>query len=138
MRRAAAGALLLLVVLGGPALGSYGDSATAASSLSTTSLAAPTGFTATAGCTTSIPKLPKVTLSWTATTSTFATGYDIYRATGAGSQTLLTSVSPRTVTSYVDNSVSLITSYTYSVRTRYASWSKASSNASATTAALCL
>ena len=138
MRRAAGGALLLLVVLGGPALGSFGDSATAASTLTTTSLAAPTSFTATAGCTTSIPKVPKVTLSWTATTSTFATGYDVYRAVGAGTQTLLTSVSPRTVTSYVDNSVSLVTSYTYSVRTRYAAWSKASSNASATTAVVCL
>lgn len=138
MRRAVVGALLLVVGVCGPALGSFTDSATAASTLTTTSLAAPTGLTATASCSASIPKLPRVTLSWTATASPFATGYDIYRGLTAGTQTLLTSVSPRTVTSYVDTAVLVATTYSYSVRTRYASWSKASSNVSATTATLCL
>jgi hypothetical protein len=138
MRRAAIGALLLVVGVCGPALGSFADSATAASTVTTTSLAAPTGLSATGGCSTGIPKLPRVTLSWTATTSTFATGYDVYRGLTAGSQTLLTSISPRTLTSYVDSTAVLGTTYSYSVRTRYASWSKASSNASATTPVLCL
>jgi hypothetical protein len=138
MRRAVVGALLLVVAVGGPALGSFADSATAASTLRTTQLAAPTGLSATGGCSTGIPKLPRVTLSWTATTSTFATGYDVYRAVGGGTQTLLTTLSPRTVASYVDSAVIVATSYTYSVRTRYALWSKASSNASATTPVVCL
>jgi hypothetical protein len=138
MRRALVGALLLVAAVGAPALASYGDSATAASTLRTTQLAAPTGLTATGGCSSGLPKLPRVTLSWTATTSSFATGYDVYRAVGGGTQTLLTTLSPRTVTSYVDSAVLVATSYTYSVRTRYASWSKASSNASASTPVLCL
>ncbi|HUR51534.1 MAG TPA: hypothetical protein VMZ11_05375 [Mycobacteriales bacterium] len=135
MRRAAVGAVALVLAVAAPALGSFRDTAKAASTLATTQLAAPTGLTAVAGCNLVVPK---VTLSWTATTTTFATGYDVYRGVGAGTQTLLTTLSPRTVTSYVDNTVALLTSYTYSVRTRFASWSKASSNASASTPVLCL
>jgi hypothetical protein len=124
-----------VVLIATPALATFRDSATAAVASTTTQLAAPTALTATAGCNSIIPK---VTLSWTATTTTYATGYDIYRAVGAGASTLLTSVSGRTTVSYVNTGLSLLTTYTYSVRTRYASWSKASSNASATTAAVCL
>lgn len=138
MRRAAVGALLLLLLVAGPALGSFADGSTAASTLRTTSLSAPTGLSASGGCSGGLPKLPRVTLSWTATTTPFATGYDVYRGIGAGSQTLLTTLSPRTVTSYVDSAVLVATSYSYSVRTRYLSWSKASSTASATTPVLCL
>jgi hypothetical protein len=138
MRRAVVGALLLVAAVGAPALGSFADAATAASTLRTTQLAAPTGLTAAGGCSSGLPKLPRVTLSWTATTSTFATGYDVYRGLTAGTQTLLTSLSPRTVTSYIDSTAVLGTTYSYSVRTRFASWSKASSNASATTPVLCL
>lgn len=135
MRRATVlGALALLVAVGAPTLASYADSAIARSTLSTTQLAAPTGLSATPGCN---GLSAKVTLSWTATSSTYATGYDVYRAVGAGSSTLLASVSGRTTTTYTDTSVSLLTSYTYVVRARYQSWSKASSSASATTANLC-
>jgi hypothetical protein len=125
-----------LVLVATPAVATLGDSATASAAFTTTSLAAPTGLTATAGCVGLAT--PKVTLSWTATTSTYATGYDVYRAVGAGASTLLTSVSPRTTVTYVDTAVSLLTSYTYTVKTRYASWTKASGTASATTAAVCL
>jgi hypothetical protein len=128
-------ALAGAVVVATPALATYGDSATASAAFTTTQLAAPSGVTATAGCN---GVSPKVTLGWTATTTTFATGYDIYRAVGAGSPTLLTSVSPRTTASYVDTSVSLLTAYTYTVTSRFAAWSKASATASATTPLLCL
>ena len=135
MRRAAVlGALALLVAVGAPTLAADADSATAGSTFGTTSLAAPTGLSATAGCN---GLAAKVTLSWTATASTYATGYDVYRAVGAGASTLLTSVAGRTTTTYTDNAVSLLTTYTYVVRARYQSWSKASSSASATTANLC-
>lgn len=138
MRRAVVGALLLLVAVGGPALGAYADAATAASTLRTTQLAAPTGLSATGGCTTGLPKLPRVSLSWTPTTTSFATGYDVYRGVGAGPQTLLTTLSLRTTSTYVDTAVLVLTTYTYSVRTRFASWSKASSSVSASTPTLCL
>jgi hypothetical protein len=138
VRRSAVVAVLLVLAVAGPAVGSFLDPATAASTLSTTQLAAPTGLTATAGCTATIPKLPKVTLSWTATTSAFATGYDVYRAVGIGPSTFLATVTPRTTVTYVDSAVLVATSYTYTVKTRYAAWTKASSTASATTPTLCL
>jgi hypothetical protein len=135
MRRAVVLALVAAVVVATPALATFGDSATAAVGSTTTQLAAPTGVTATAGCN---GVVPKVTVTWTATTTTFATGYDIYRAVGGGASTLLTSVSGRTTVSYVNTGLSLLTTYTYTVKTRYASWSKASTTASATTAVVCL
>lgn len=112
-----------------------GDIATSGSTVTTSSLAAPTGVTATAGCN---GLLPKVTLAWTATVTTYATGYDVYRAVGTGPSTLLTSLAPRTAVGYVDSAVAVLTSYTYTVVTRFESWTKASSTASATTPALCL
>ncbi|MDP9183476.1 MAG: hypothetical protein M3P04_11950 [Actinomycetota bacterium] len=138
MRRVVLGGVVGAVVFATPALSAFLNSATAASTLSTTQLAEPTGLGATAGCTTAIPKLPQVTLSWTATTTTFATGYDVYRAVGAGPSTYLATVTPRTTITYVDTTVAVLTTYTYTVKTRYASWSKASATASATTAAVCL
>ena len=118
-----------------PAIAAFQDSAVATATHTTTQLDAPTGLTATAGCN---GILPKVTLGWTATATTFATGYDIYRAIGAGPSTLLTSVSPRTTVAYVDNAVLLLTTYHYIVKTRYAAWTKASATANATTAGVCV
>jgi hypothetical protein len=136
VRKLLVGGPFLLLLVASPAIATLGDSATAASAFTTTSLAAPTGVAATGGCVGL--GTPKVTLTWTATATTFATGYDIYRAVGAGAPTLLTSVSPRTVVSYTDTAVLVLTSYTYTVRTKYQNWIKASSSASATTPAVCL
>ena len=136
MRRVAVAALVGVAVIATPALAVYLDSATASAAFSTTQLAAPTGLTATAACAGTAAS--KVTLGWTATTTTFATGYDIYRAVGVGPSTFLASVSPRTTVAYVDTAVLLLTSYTYTVKARYASWSKASTTASATTPVVCL
>jgi len=136
VRRLTLGVVAGVVAVASPALASYADSATASATFTTTSLAAPTGLSATGGCAGTLA--PKVTLAWTATTSTFATGYDIYRQIGAGAPSLLTSVSPRTVVGYTDTAVSILTSYTYTVRTGFQSWTKTSSAASATTPAVCL
>jgi len=125
-----------LVLVANPALATLGDGATASAAFTTTTLAAPTGLTATAGC--AGLAAAKVTLGWTATTSAFATGYDVYRAVGGGASTFLASVSPRTTVAYVDTAVSLLTQYTYTVRARFAAWSTASGTASATTGAVCL
>jgi len=136
VKRALAGLPLAMLLVATPAVATLGDSATSSASFTTTSLEAPTGLDAVGGC--AGFGSPKVTLTWTATTTTFATGYDIYRAIGVGSPTLLTSVSPRTVVTYTDTAVAVLTSYTYTVRTRYQSWSKTSTSDSATTPALCL
>lgn len=129
-------AAAVVVLVATPAVATMGDSASASAALATTTLAPPTGLTATAGCVGLAAA--KVTLGWTASTSAFATGYDVYRAVGAGSSTFLASVSPGTTVAYVDTAVSLLTSYTYTVKARFASWSKASGTASATTAAVCV
>ena len=135
MSRVAVLVMVVVLAAAAPAVATMGDSATSASTVTTSSLAAPTGVTATAGCN---GLLPKVTLAWTATATTYATGYDVYRAVGAGPASLLTTITPRTTVGYVDSAVVVLTSYTYTVVTRFQSWTKASSTASATTPALCL
>jgi hypothetical protein len=67
----------------------------------TTPPSAPSGLTATATSSTS------VSLSWTASTDTGVTGYDIFRNG--------TKIGTSTTTSYTDNSVASNTAYTYTV-----------------------
>jgi hypothetical protein len=76
------------------------DATTSAGNAMTTGqLAPPTNPAATNGTT--------VTVSWTATTTTSATGYRIYRSDTSGVQgALVATVTPRTATSWVDNSPS--------------------------------
>ena len=131
-----AGVVAAVLVAASPALASYLDSATATATFTTTSLAAPTGVGAVGGCAGTLQ--PKVTVTWTATVTTFATGYDVYRAVGLGPSTYLTTVSPRTTVTYVDTAVAILTQYTYTLKTKYQSWTKASSTATATTPAVCL
>lgn len=135
MRRLTVLATIGVVALATPALATYLDSANAAAAFTTSQLAAPTGVAAAGSCS---GGLPRVTVTWTATTTAFATGYDVYRAVGLGPSTYLTTVTPRTKVSYIDTAVGLLTSYTYTLKTRYVSWSKASSTASATTPLVCL
>lgn len=61
-------------------------------------------------------------LNWTASASTYATGYKIYRSTAAyGPWSLLSSVSGRTNVSYIDTS-SGSSSYFYRVEASFANW----------------
>lgn len=119
-----------------PALAVFNDVTDSASMpVSSTSLAAPTGLIATPSC---VLVTARVTLSWTATPSTFATGYQIWRKSGTGSFALVGTVSDRTTTTYVNTPVSLSTTYTYYVAAVVHSWSADSTTAAATTPALCL
>jgi hypothetical protein len=106
--------------------------------LSTATLQPPTGLSATAGCQLLAPKM---TLSWTATTSLFADGYDVYRSTTSGGPyTLITHVSGRTTVTYTDTSgLSTNTTYYYILKSTASSWTSANSGqASAKTPLLCL
>jgi hypothetical protein len=58
-----------------------------------------------------------ISLVWTATPDTYATGYEVSRNGGAQ-----TAVSGRTTTSYTDTAVSDTTSYSYAVRSVFGSW----------------
>lgn len=79
------------------ALAVFDGSATIAGNTVTTgTLAAPTALSATGGT--------NIVLNWTATTSTFAAGYNILRSsTSGGPYTQITQVTPRTAVTYTDS-----------------------------------
>ncbi len=83
------------------------------------SLDAPTMLTATGG--------GDVTLSWTASADTYATGHRIFRATSSGGPyTQIAQVTPRTTTSYLDSPAA--GTYYYVVRAYSSGWESTNSN----------
>jgi fibronectin type 3 domain-containing protein len=136
-------ALLILVgAMAGAANGTTGalfsDPAPVGSNaLTTATLQAPTALGAAAGCNV---LSPKITLTWSSTTSTFADGYDVHRGTAnGGPYSNIAHVTGRTAVSYVDTSVTLNKTYYYVLRATAFSWTSASSNqANATTPIICL
>lgn len=125
-----------LVAVAAPVSAAWLNSATASSTWSTTSLAAPTGLTATQSC---LLTVRSITLEWTPSASDYATGYTVYRKTGGGSFSLVATLAGRTTSSWVDTPLASSTTYTYDVRTTYQSWTAPSGEASATTqGAICL
>jgi hypothetical protein len=125
-----------------PASAGYETTATGGpQAVSAATLAAPTGLTATATCTIGIPNATiRINLSWTQTSSTFADGYEILRAVGAGAYTTLTTVSGRGTTTYTDSAVAYSTTYSYEAKAKKINWrSPPSLAATATTkSSLCL
>lgn len=100
------GVELVLAVLGSTV--SVGSNA-----FTTTTLAAPTGPAATGGT--------NVVLTWTATTSTFATGYNILRSsTNGGPYSQLVQVTPRTTVTYTDNASA--GTYYYVLQSYFQNW----------------
>ena len=105
-----------------PALALMTDNETVAATFSTETLDPPTGLAASAAL------LFRVNLTWTATVDTRATGYEIYRGTASGGPyTLITTVSPRTTTTYQDT-VPLPGQYYYVLKTYFGSWTSVNSN----------
>ena len=90
-------------------------------------LAPPTGLTATGGAT--------ITLDWTATIDSYATGHRILRSTSPGGPyTQIAEITPRTTTTHVDSPAA--GTYYYVARAYYLGWESVNSNeASATVAA---
>jgi hypothetical protein len=81
---------------------------------------------------------PEVTLSWTASRSSFVTSYTIQRKSGGGAYSEVAEVSASTTT-YADTSVTgLGTTYTYEVQANAPGGTATSAAASATTPTLCL
>ena len=137
-----AGALVGSVLAVTPASAGYVKTATGGpQTISAASLVAPTGLAATPTCTLGIPNATvTVNLSWNQTSSSFADGYEILRATGAGAYSTLTTVSGRGTTTYTDSSVGYSATYSYEVKAKKNNWRSApSAVASATTkSSLCL
>ena len=113
----------------------FSRSDSASLSVSTGALAPPTSPSAVPGCAGALN--PKITLSWTATTSTFATGYVIRRRLVGGLYATVATVSGRTTTTYADSGLLANTTYQYVVQAAYQSWTADSSPVSATTPFLC-
>lgn len=123
-------------LVGGPAVASFLDPPVATSTFIADTLQPVTGLAAADGC---LLTIRDITLTWTPTSSTYATGYEVYRKVGAGAFALHATVPGRLVSTYVDTPLSASTTYTYYVRTLYASWTKDSAQVSDTTqGALCL
>ena len=100
--------------------------ATGPMALSSATLSAPGGMSASANC---VKPNVSVSLSWSA--SNFASGYSIYRSAGAGFS-LLATVGSGT-TSYTDTTAAYSTTYFYYVDATFQSWTAQSSTSSATT-----
>jgi hypothetical protein len=123
-------ALVLIACTLTAALAAFDNASTAAGSVSTSTLAAPTSLVASG--------TGPITLTWTATASTYATGTRIMRGTASGGPyTQVALVTPRTTTTYVDTAVP--GTYYYVVQAYYQQWTSANSNqVSATRAAVAL
>lgn len=109
-------------------------------SVSTATLAAPTGTGAARGvCVPAISN--QVNVSWTATASTFADGYEIARGTASGGPySIIGSVSGLATVIYTDTTPAFATTYHYVVRAKKFAWRSANSNQGSVTtpSALCL
>lgn len=102
--------------------------------VSSATIATPTGAAATtigAACTAHVTSSIQANVSWTATTSAFATGYTISRGTAVGGPfTSVGSVSGNSTVTFTDTSgtLGLSTSYYYVVTATFANWTSGNSN----------
>lgn len=101
------------------AYATFSSSSSATQAISTSSLQAPTGLTATLTSQCKATKGQQVTVAWTASTSSFTTGYTIQRTPAFASPVTVSAAT----TSWVDNTVAHSTAYTYTVLATYQQWS---------------
>jgi hypothetical protein len=124
-----------------PAFASFTSVPSAPSmTIASATLVAPTGTSASnSGCI--VSSSTKVKVTWTASTSTFADGYQVLRSTtNGGPYSVVGTVSGLNTTSFTDSSVAFLTTYYYVVRATKLNWTSTNSNqASITTlTSLCL
>ncbi len=141
-RRRVLAVALVTVAVGAPAaLASFSPSTIATGPLpvSSETLADPTGLAATNNkgvCKKNNAKTLEIDLSWTASTSTNATGYLVLRTDNTtGGTTQVATVTPVTATSWKDTTKQLAfsTSYTYTVQTNVHSWTSPGATVTITT-----
>jgi len=115
IRTALVAAVLLALLLALPTAGAFFSNPTSndANSSGADILAPPTGLAAACG--------PTITLDWTATVDTYATGYRVFRAgTPGGPYSQIAEITPRTTVTYDDTPPAGI--HYYVVRAYYLSW----------------
>jgi hypothetical protein len=123
---AVAGAVVVTVGVA-PAWGSFIRIASVSHVVTTGTLQPPASLAAAhSQCTKN--RSDSVALTWAATTSAFATGYEILRDDGAGGPLdVIGTVGGASATSYVDGMVGFSTTYTYAVRAVRNFWRSAAS-----------
>lgn len=139
LRCAAVVVVLSAVTVAGPAaFAAFTDRAsTTGLSVTSSSLAGPSALTAVSSC--NGPLKAKVALSWTPTTSTYATGYVVVRrVSGTVLFSDLAAVTGRTTTSYTDTTALTVMTYDYQVRAVFQQWTGSSLSASAPTPLVCV
>lgn len=129
----------VVLVLGATsvALAAYTSSPTATGTYSTGTVSPPTSLAAAAGpCTVGVSA--SIPLTWTASASAWADGYEVQRSlVSGGPYTSVATVSGAGTTTYTDGPLTFSTTYYYVVRTTKAAWrSVASNQASLTTLSL--
>jgi hypothetical protein len=128
-------ALALAVAVGAPvALGAWSSSVSAGPlPVSSATIAAPTGAAASvSACTKHDATALRVAVTWTATSSAFASGYTIKRGTAAGGPlTVVGSVGGQGTVTWTDatGALSFSTTYYYVVDATFANWTSSDSNA---------
>ncbi|MGQ0831874.1 MAG: hypothetical protein ACT4OV_09370 [Microthrixaceae bacterium] len=142
--RSLRGALMVGIVIGAlasthVASAAFTDGTTASASYSAGALAAPTSPSATAGTCSTITG-DRTVLSWTASTSSWASGYEIARSTTSGGPyTVIATVSGVSTTTYTDAPPAFSTTYYYAIRSTKHAWRSANATTSRTTkSSLCL
>ena len=121
-------------VAANPVRTGWWDTSTAALSVTSGSLAPSTGLTATL---TGTVASPTVTLSWTPTVTSYATGYRVFRDTNTGTYAQIATVAGRSTTSTVDSTVAGSTTYTYYLSAYVSSWTASSATVTITTTGSC-
>jgi hypothetical protein len=105
-----------------PVSASFASTVTQQQTISSATLQPPTGTTAERGTCTPLLAV-EVDLSWTATPSSFADGYEIFRSeTSGGPYGSLGTVTGATTTAFTDDTVEFATTYHYVVQATRNLW----------------
>ena len=118
-------AVIALLVTASVALAQFNDGDSASQSISTNTLQAPTNpATAHGPCTNGLTA--SIVVSWTATTSTWADGYEILGSlVSGGPYTAVGTVSGVSTTSYTVTGLAFATTYYYVVKATKGNWRSA-------------
>ena len=132
---AAAAALVVVAAGATPAFAGFGATAAPQSqTISSGTLSAPTGLS---GSCASLPR--RVNLTWTQSSSSFADGYEVLRATTSGGPyASVGSVSGITTTAYTDATVAALSTYYYVVKAKRYLWRSPASNQATVSTTLCV
>lgn len=124
--------LVTWVLLATVAVAAFTATVTASGDVSTALLHPPTGLAA-AGGTCQADQYDSIVLTWTATASTWADGYEVLRSTDGSTYSLLASLTGVATESYTDSPLAFSTTYTYRVQAVGRGWTSQPAEVTRTT-----